>query len=143
MSKKDESVKRKASGLVAEFKEFALRGSLIDMAVGLVIGGAMTAIVKSIIDGLLMPFVAFLLGGADFSGLKTQLGGADSETFLLWGDVISAVIQFFCIALIVFLIVKGINRLRRKKDEEAPAPEPPTRSEELLSEILAELKSKN
>lgn len=120
-------------GFVAEFKEFIMRGNVLDMAVGVVVGSAFTAIVTSIVENLLTPVIALAMGSTDFSGFMVGPFGI--------GAVINAIITFLITAFVVFLIVKAVNRLSKKK-EEAPAPEPPKgpTTEELLIEIRDLLK---
>lgn len=111
----------KKNGLVSEFKEFISRGNVIDMAVGIIIGGAFTTIVNSLVNDVTMPLITLVTGGTDFSGLNFTLKGeGESAIVLSLGNFIGAIINFLLIALVVFLFVKGVNKLRRKK-EEAPA----------------------
>lgn len=121
-------------GFVAEFKEFIMRGNVLDMAVGVVVGSAFTAIVTSIVENLLTPVIALAMGSTDFSGFMVGPFGI--------GAVINAIITFLITAFVVFLIVKAVNRLTKKKEEEAPAPEAPKgpTTEELLTEIRDLLK---
>ncbi len=122
----------KKAGWISEFKTFIMRGNVLDMAVGVVIGGAFTAIVTSIVENLLTPIIALILGKADFSTLMVGPFGI--------GAVINAIITFLITAFVVFWIVKAVNRLSKKKEEEAPpAPAGPT-TEELLAEIRDLLK---
>lgn len=120
-------------GFAAEFKEFIMRGNVLDMAVGVVVGSAFTAIVTSIVENLLTPIIALAMGSTDFSGYMVGPFGI--------GAVINAIVTFLITAFVVFLIVKAVNKLTRKK-EEAPAPEPPKgpTTEELLAEIRDLLK---
>lgn len=135
-------------GIVAEFKEFITRGNVMDMAVGIIIGGAFTAIVTSLVNDLLMPVIGVLFGGLDFSTLKYVVRAADEaagieEAAIKYGSFIQAIVNFLLIAVVIFLMVKGINKMRRKKEEPAPAPSPdPEPSEEvkLLTEIRDALK---
>jgi len=135
-------------GIVAEFKEFITRGNVMDMAVGIIMGSAFTAIVKSLVDDVLMPVIGILFGGIDFTSLKVVLRAADEatgieEAALKYGNFIQNIVSFLLIALVIFLMVKGMNKLRRKKEEPAPAPAPdPEPSEEvkLLTEIRDALK---
>ena len=135
-------------GIVSEFKEFITRGNVMDMAVGIIIGGAFTAIVTSLVNDLLMPVIGALFGGLDFSSLKYVVRAADEaagieEAAIKYGSFIQAVVNFLLIATVIFLLVKGINKMRRKKEEPAPAPAPdPEPSEEvkLLTEIRDALK---
>ena len=135
-------------GIVSEFKEFITRGNVMDMAVGIIIGGAFTAIVQSLVNDLLMPVIGALFGGIDFTTLKYVIRAADEaagieETAIKYGSFIQAIVNFLLIAIVIFLLVKGINKMRRKKEEPAPAPAPdPEPSEEvkLLTEIRDALK---
>jgi large conductance mechanosensitive channel len=135
--------------MLDEFKEFAMRGNVLDMAVGIVIGVAFGAIVSSLVDDIIMPPLGLVLGGMDFSQLFVVLSGeGDFNTIeqateagaVTWniGLFINAVVKFVIVAFALFLIVKGFNRLRRKQDvaPEAPeAPVTPPRAELLLEEI--------
>ncbi len=135
-------------GIVSEFKEFITRGNVMDMAVGIIIGGAFTAIVQSLVNDLLMPVIGALFGGIDFSALKYVIRAADEaagieEAAIKYGSFIQAIVNFLLIAIVIFLLVKGLNKMRRKKEEPAPAPAPdPEPSEEvkLLTEIRDALK---
>ncbi len=135
-------------GIVSEFKAFITRGNVMDMAVGIIIGGAFTAIVQSLVNDLLMPVIGALFGGIDFSTLKYVVRAADEaagieEAAIKYGSFIQAIVNFLLIAIVIFLLVKGINKMRRKKEEPAPAPAPdPEPSEEvkLLTEIRDALK---
>ena len=135
-------------GIVSEFKEFITRGNVMDMAVGIIIGGAFTAIVQSLVNDLLMPVIGTLFGGIDFITLKYVVRAADEaagieEAAIKYGSFIQAIVNFLLIAIVIFLLVKGINKMRRKKEEPAPAPAPdPEPSEEvkLLTEIRDALK---
>lgn len=127
-------------GLVKEFQEFISRGSVIDLAVGVVMGTAFTAIVNSLVNDIIMPFVGVLLGGVDFSSLSLQVG----EATIAYGNFIQALINFLIIALVIFLSIRSINQLHRRmsgpEEEEAPA-EPPA-EERLLREIRDLLQAK-
>lgn len=135
-------------GIVSEFKEFITRGNVMDMAVGIIIGGAFTAIVNSLVNDLLMPVIGVLFGGIDFSTLKYVVRAADEaagieEAAIKYGSFIQAIVNFLLIAIVIFLLVRGINKLHKKKEEPAPAPAPdPEPSEEvkLLTEIRDALK---
>ena len=135
-------------GIVAEFKEFITRGNVMDMAVGIIIGGAFTAIVTSLVNDLLMPIIGAIFGGIDFTSLKYVIRAADEaagieEAAIRYGSFIQAIVNFLLIAIVIFLLVKGMNKLRRKKEEPAPEPAPdPEPSEEvkLLTEIRDALK---
>jgi large conductance mechanosensitive channel len=124
--------------LVGEFKEFALKGSVLDLAVGIVIGSAFGAIVNSFVNDLIMPFVGFLTAGKDFSKMQVQLG----EATIMYGNFIQTLVNFFVIAFAIFIMVKFINVLRRPKNED-PEPVPEVSPEtEILSEIRDILKDK-
>ena len=135
-------------GIVSEFKEFITRGNVMDMAVGIIIGGAFTAIVQSLVNDMLMPVIGALFGGIDFTTLKYVVRAADEaagieEAAIKYGSFIQAIVNFLLIAIVIFLLVKGLNKMRRKKEEPAPAPAPdPEPSEEvkLLTEIRDALK---
>lgn len=123
----------KKNGWITEFKTFIMRGNVLDMAVGVVIGSAFTAIVTSIVENLLTPIIALIMGKTDFSGLTLGPFGI--------GAVINAIITFLITAFVVFWIVKIVNRLTPKKKEEPEVPAGPT-TEELLTEIRDLLKDK-
>lgn len=130
-----------------EFKEFAMRGNMIDLAIGVIIGGAFGKIVSSLVNNVIMPPIGYLLGGVDFSNLKILIKEGSESTepvFLSYGIFINTVIDFLIIAFVIFIAIKGINQLQRKKEEEqAPASPPePTKEEQLLTEIRDILKSK-
>jgi len=132
-----------------EFREFISRGNVVDLAVGVIIGGAFGAIVKTLVDQVVMPPIGLITGGVDFSELKVVLKPADAatkaaEVAIHYGLFLNAVIQFLIVAAVIFLVVKGVNSLQRKKVEAAEAAEPPepTASEALLAEIRDLLKAK-
>ena len=129
------------SKFVKEFKEFIAKGNVMDMAVGVIIGGAFGAIVSSLVDNILGPIIGMICGGVDFSGLSVKLG----EAQIMYGAFIQAIIDFLIVALVIFSIVKAVNKVKdaaAKKEEEKPEePAGPT-TEELLGDILAELKKK-
>ena len=129
------------SKLVSEFKEFIMKGNVLDMAVGVIIGGAFGSIVSSLVDDVLGPIIGLIVGGLNFSELSFGVGGAQ----IMIGNFIQAVINFLIVALVIFAIVKAANKARslvEKKEEEKPEePAGPT-TEELLGDILAELKKK-
>lgn len=118
---------KKKGGFFAEFKKFILRGNVMDMAVGVIVGGAFTAIVTSLNKDILSPIIS-LIGGTDFSYLTLKLGTSDNAPILAYGSFITAVINFLITALVIFLLVKGINKIsdrvtaRFKKEEEEAAP---------------------
>jgi large conductance mechanosensitive channel len=128
--------------LVKEFKEFAMRGSVIDLAVGVVIGAAFGGIVTSLVKDIIMPPIGILLGKVDFAEKKYVIINADplhkvTEVAIRYGNFITVVFQFIIVAFCIFLVVKSINSLK-KKEEAAPVPVPepePTKEEVLLTEI--------
>jgi large conductance mechanosensitive channel len=106
-----------------EFKTFISRGSVMDMAVGIIIGGAFTAIVNSLVNDLVMPLLSLLTGGYDFTKLSVVLGSGDNAATLNYGLFISAVINFLLIAFVIFCLIKSINKMKdklAKKEEESP-----------------------
>ncbi len=133
-------------GMVGEFREFIERGNVVDLAVGVIIGGAFGKIVTGLVDQVIMPPIGFLTGGVDFSQLKIVLKAADAatkkaEVAIAYGAFINTLIQFFIIAVVIFLIVKMLNSLKRKEAQAPPAPSAPTASETLLTEIRDLLKT--
>jgi len=121
---------------VEEFKEFISKGNVFDMAVGIIVGGAFTTIVGSLVDDILMPFIGWLIGGMNFSAYAIQLS---ENASINYGAFIQNIINFLIIAFVVFLMVKAINKMRRQKEEE-PAPEEPSEEVKLLTEIRDALK---
>lgn len=139
------------SKFMQEFKEFAVKGNAVDMAVGVIIGGAFGKIVTSIVNDIIMPPIGYVIGGVNFSDLKYELpkvvvqGVELAPATINYGTFIQTILDFIIVAFCVFMMVKGINRLSRKKAEEpaAPAPEPaPSAEEKLLEEIRDLLKNK-
>ncbi len=125
-----------------EFKQFIARGNVMDLAVGIIIGAAFTAIVSSLVDDLINPIIGFVVGGMDFSNLILRFGEGDHAATLRYGAFITAVINFLIIAWVVFWLVKAVNKLRDSIDtsaKEPDAPKGPTQ-EELLGEIRDLLK---
>jgi len=132
-------------GMMQEFKTFAMRGNVVDMAVGIIIGGAFGKIVSSIVADVIMPPIGLIIGGVNFSDLAITLKEAAEGTAavtLNYGKTIQTIIDFIIIAFAIFMVIKGMNSLK-KKEEEAPAPPPPPSTEEnLLTEIRDILKQK-
>ena len=126
--------------MLKEFREFIQRGSVIDLAVGVIIGGAFGAIVTSLVNDILMPLVGIVLGGVDFATLSIQVGDAT----ILYGNFIQAIVNFVIIAFVIFLIVRSYNRLQvQEAPEETPAAAPePSPEEKLLAEIRDLLKDR-
>ena len=141
-------------GFIKEFKEFAMKGNVMDMAVGVIIGGAFGKIVSSLVDDVLMPIIGKITGGVDFTNLFVTLGDGEYSTLaaakeagaatLAYGQFIQNIIDFLIVAFCIFLMIKGMNKLNRKKEEPAPEPEAPKgpTQEELLAEIRDLLKNK-
>jgi large conductance mechanosensitive channel len=121
---------------LSEFKAFAVKGNVIDLAVGVVIGGAFGGIVNSLVDAIIMPLVGILLNGVNFKELAITVGAAEVK----YGLFIQSLVEFIIIAFAIFLVVKAINRL--KKPEAPAAPAGPTPEQQLLMEIRDELKKK-
>lgn len=141
----------KTKGFIAEFKEFISRGNVMDMAVGIIVGTAFTAIVTSLVNGIIMPFIGFLIGGLNFEDYKFVLAAATEttpEVAILYGSFIQQIINFLIIAFVVFLMIKVLNSIKgkaealKKKEEEAAEEEAAAPSEaELLAEIRDLLKA--
>jgi large conductance mechanosensitive channel len=130
--------------MLKEFQEFALRGNVVDMAVGIVIGAAFSTIVRSLVDDIIMPPMGVLTGGVDFSNMFIALNGEHYPSLaaakqagaptINFGVFINNVISFLIVAFVLFMVIKAMNQLRRKQEEE-PAKAPPSREVELLEEI--------
>lgn len=132
--------------MMSEFKEFAIKGNVMDMAVGIVIGAAFGTIVKSLVKDVIMPPVGLLLGGIDFSKMQwvLQAGGADGkgEVAVNYGTFINSIISFLIIAFAIFMVIKLINRLKREEEAKPEEPAAPAEHIVLLSEIRDELKKR-
>ena len=131
----------------SEFREFAMRGNVLDMAIGVILGGAFGKITTSLVNDVFMPLIGLLIGGVDLGKLNIVLKAATETTesvTLGIGTFLSTIIDFVLVAFVIFLMVKTINRFHRKKEEEAPAEEEPAgpTTEELLTEIRDLLKDK-
>jgi large conductance mechanosensitive channel len=133
--------------MLKEFKEFAIKGNMVDMAVGIIIGAAFGTVVKSVVDDILMPIVSSVLGAPDFSNLFMVLNSKSGESFtslaaareagesvLAYGVFINALIAFLIVGFVLFMIIKGMNKMKRQ-EEAAPAPPPGPTQEDLLVEI--------
>ncbi len=142
-------------GFVKEFREFAMKGNVMDLAVGVIIGGAFGKIVDSVVNDLIMPIVAAIIGTPDFSNLYVVLKGTVAAgtplsearkvagaAIFAYGNFITVLINFLFLALIIFLMIKGMNSLKRKQEVAAPPPAPaePSTTEKLLMEIRDSLK---
>ena len=136
--------------LLSEFKDFAMRGNVVDMAVGVIIGGAFGKIVTSLVNDIIMPGIGVLTGGMNFSEFKyviqqAVVDGATAEVVtpevaITWGAFVQTIVDFLIIAFCIFLAIKVMNNMRKKKEEEPAAPAGPTQ-EELLTEIRDLLKA--
>ena len=145
-------MKEKGKGFLGEFKEFIARGNVMDMAVGVIIGGAFGKISTSLVNDVIMPFVSMLTGGVDFSAWKIVLKEAVIENgeeiaaavTVNYGAFLATILDFIIVAFAIFCVIKSINKMHRKKEEPAPepAPEPePSAEEKLLTEIRDLLKA--
>ncbi|MGI8852307.1 MAG: large conductance mechanosensitive channel protein MscL [Methyloceanibacter sp.] len=129
--------------MLQEFKEFALRGNMVDMAVGIIIGAAFSTIVRSLVDDIIMPPIGVLTGGVDFSNLFVTLSGANYDSLsqakeagaptINIGVFINNLISFVIVAVVLFMVIKAMNQLRRKQDEQDSPP--PSREVQVLEEI--------
>lgn len=120
-----------------EFKAFIARGNVMDLAVGVIIGGAFSAITTSLINDIIMPLLGIFTSSVSFADLSVTIGGA----VIAYGNFIQAVLNFLVMAFIVFCLVKGLNRLHKKKEEAPPPPPEPSKEEVLLTEIRDLLKA--
>ena len=142
----------KTKGFIAEFKEFISRGNVMDMAVGIIIGTAFTAIVTALVDGVVMPGIGYIIGGLNFEDYKFVLAAATDSTpevAILYGSFIQQVINFLLIAFVVFIMIKAINgvkekaeKLKKKEEAEAEAEAAAPTEAELLAEIRDLLREK-
>ena len=131
--------------MLKEFKEFALRGNVVDMAVGIIIGAAFSTIVKSLVDDIIMPPIGVITGGMDFSNMFVALNGEHYDSLaqarqagaptMNFGLFINSVISFTIVAFVLFMVVKAMNQLRRKQEEQPATEPPPSREVVLLQEI--------
>ena len=141
----------KDSGFLAEFKQFIARGNVMDMAVGVIIGGAFGKISTSLVNDIIMPVISMLTGGIDFSDWKLVLKQAVIENgeevtaavSINYGSFLSTVLDFLIIALAVFCLIKALNKFHRKKEEAPPAPPEPSAEEKLLTQIRDLLKEQS
>ncbi len=125
-------------GIIKEFQEFAVKGNVLDMAVGIIIGGAFGTIVKSLVDDVIMPPIGLALGGVDFSSFALTLKAATADApavAIKYGAFINNVISFLVVAWAVFMLVKGMNTLKKKQEAAPAAPPAPTADQLLLTEI--------
>jgi large conductance mechanosensitive channel len=126
-------------GMLKEFKEFAMKGNVVDLAVAVVIGGAFGKIVTSLVNDVIMPPIGLLMGGVDFSNLKILLKAAEGDVpavTLNYGAWINTMIDFLIVAMVIFIVIKALNSLKKKEAAAPPPPPPgPTKEELLLTEI--------
>ncbi|MBB6260513.1 large conductance mechanosensitive channel [Paenochrobactrum gallinarii] len=136
--------------MLKEFREFALKGNMVDLAIGVIIGGAFGGLVNSIVNDIIMPIIGLITGGIDFTNMYVQLAGNPQSTLaaareagatIAYGNFITLLINFLIIAWVLFLVVKGMNKMKRK-EEAAPAPEPVTPREEVLLTEIRDLLAK-
>lgn len=125
--------------MLKEFKDFIAKGNVMDMAVGIIIGAAFTAIVGSLVEDLINPIISVFMGGVDFSGMGIQIIEGEDGAVFAYGKFIMAVINFLIIAWVVFMLVKAVNKTK-KAEEEAPAEDPGPSELDLLTEIRDALK---
>ncbi len=125
-------------GLFSEFKTFAMRGNVMDLAVGVIIGGAFGLIINSFVGDVIMPIIGILTGGIDFTGLSYTVGSAA----IAYGKFIQAIFSFTIIAFVLFLVIKGMNATKKQTEEAPAAPAAPSSEEILLAEIRDLLKNK-
>ena len=135
--------------MLAEFKKFALRGNVVDLAIGVIIGAAFSGIVNSLVGDVIMPIIGAITGGLDFSNYFVPLSAKVTATtlaeakkqgaVLAWGNFLTVTLNFIIIAFVLFLVIRGINKLSRKEEEK---PAPPSKTEQLLTEIRDQLKSR-
>ncbi len=146
-------MKEKGKKFTSEFKEFISKGNVMDLAVGVIIGGAFSAIVTSLVNDIIMPVISLITGGIDFTNWFISLDGnkyatlaeasAKGASVLAYGSFIQAIIYFLILAFVIFMLVKGVNKLTKKKKEEVKEEKPKkSNEEELLEKILEELKKK-
>ena len=132
-------------GMVQEFKTFAMRGNVVDMAVGIIIGGAFGKIVSSFVADVIMPPIGVLIGGINFSNLAITIKNAVGESAAVtvnYGKFIQTVLDFLIIAFAIFMVIKGMNSLKRKQEEAPAQPPAPSKEEVLLTEIRDALRQK-
>ncbi|MGE3066251.1 MAG: large-conductance mechanosensitive channel protein MscL [Hyphomicrobiaceae bacterium] len=121
---------------LSEFREFALKGNVVDLAVGVIIGAAFGKIVSALVDNVLMPPIGFVLGGVDFKDLAINIGTQASPVLIKYGNFIQTVVDFAIIAFVLFVVIKAMNTLKRRFEKKVEAtPTPPSPSEQYLREI--------
>jgi large conductance mechanosensitive channel len=137
--------------VLKEFREFALKGNMVDLAIGVIIGAAFGGLVQSVVNDLIMPVIGYVTGGIDFSQMYVQLKGASQPTLadakkvgatIAYGNFITLLINFLMVAAVLFFVIKVMNRLKRQPPPPIPEPLKPSRQELLLGEIRDLLKSR-
>lgn len=138
--------------MLEEFKKFAMRGNVVDMAVGIVIGAAFGKIVTSLVNDLVMPPIGLLMGNVDFSNLFVNLGGGEFETLaaaeaagapiIKYGMFINTVLDFVIVAFAIFMVIKAMNKMKKQEEEKPAAPPEPSAEVKLLTEIRDSLKAR-
>jgi large conductance mechanosensitive channel len=121
--------------MLKEFKDFAMRGNVVDMAVGIIIGAAFGKIVSSLVSDVIMPPIGMLMGSVSFSELAIALGEGEAAATLNYGVFIDTIINFVIVAFAIFLLIKGINSMKKKEEEKPAEPPKPSAEETLLTEI--------
>ncbi len=139
--------------MLKEFREFAMRGNVVDMAVGIIIGAAFGKIVTSLVNDVIMPPIGLLMGNVDFTNLFVTLGEGSFETLaaaeaagapiIKYGVFVNTILDFVIVAFAIFLVIRGMNRLKRKEEAKPPAPPAPSAEEKLLGEIRDLLKARS
>ncbi|MCB1585176.1 MAG: large-conductance mechanosensitive channel protein MscL [Gammaproteobacteria bacterium] len=133
-------------GMLSEFKKFAVKGNVVDMAVGIIIGAAFGKIVTSLVNDIIMPPIGVLIGGVDFSDLSLVVKEATAENpavTINWGNTVQTIINFIIIAFSIFMVVKAMNKMQKKEEEKPAAPPEPSKEEILLTEIRDALLKNN
>lgn len=125
--------------MIKEFKEFISRGNVLDLAVGVIIGGAFNKIVTSLVDNILMPLIGLIIGGVDFSSLSFKI----KDATIAYGLFIQNIVDFLIVAFTIFMVIKAVNKLMRKKEKKEEAPKGPSEEVLLLTEIKNELVKQN
>jgi len=121
--------------MLKEFKDFAMRGNVVDMAVGIIIGAAFGKIVASLVADVIMPPIGMVMGNVDFSDLSVALGAAEGAATLNYGLFINTVINFLIVAFAIFMLIKALNSMKKKEEEKPAEPAKPSKEEVLLTEI--------
>ena len=121
--------------MLKEFKDFAMRGNVVDMAVGIIIGAAFGKIIASLVADVIMPPIGMLMGSVDFSDLALALGEGESAASINYGVFINTVINFLIVAFAIFMLIKGMNSMKKKEEEKPAEPAKPSAGEALLTEI--------